>query len=221
MHSTFRSTKPVPPNPARADDARESSCAVAFTGRVRAIRRRKGSRGAYERLEANGGWRTTIDAALRDFVERQSSAFLATANASGQPYVQHRGGPPGFLRVLDERTIAFVEYDGNRQYITHGNLQENNKAQLLLIDYETRRRVKIWGTARVVEDDATLVESVRSAGDASRGEQAIVFHVEAWDANCPRHIPVRISAADAEREIAARDARIVELEQELIRLRRR
>jgi hypothetical protein len=142
----------------------------------------------------------------------------------GQPYIQHRGGPAGFLRVLDEHTIAFADFRGNRQFITSGNLGENSHAFLFLIDYAQRRRVKIWGTARVVEDDAELVATLMPTGYKARPEQAIVFTVEAWDENCPQHIPQRFEAADvaralAERDavIAERDARIATLETELRR----
>jgi predicted pyridoxine 5'-phosphate oxidase superfamily flavin-nucleotide-binding protein len=197
---------------------------IAFTPSVKAIQARKGSRAAYERMEHGGGWSQTIDAELGEFIAAQTSVFLATANAAGQPYIQHRGGPAGFLRVQDERTIAFADYRGNRQFITSGNLSENNHAFLFLIDYAQRRRVKIWGTARVVENDAELVETLMPAGYKARPEQAIVFTVEAWDENCPQHIPQRFEAADvaralAEREaiIAERDARIAELEAELRR----
>lgn len=199
-----------------------SASDVAFTPSVKAIQARKGSRDAYARMESGGGWSRTIDAELGAFIAEQTSVFLATANAAGQPYIQHRGGPAGFLRVLDERTIAFADFRGNRQFITSGNLVENNRAFLFLIDYAHRRRVKIWGTARVVEDDARLVASLMPAGYKARPEQAIVFTVDAWDENCPQHIPQRFEAADvvralAERDaiIAERDARIAELEAEL------
>jgi predicted pyridoxine 5'-phosphate oxidase superfamily flavin-nucleotide-binding protein len=176
------------------DLAIRSSSDVAFTPRVKAVQVRKGSRRAYARMEAAGGWATLIDEDLKRFVEQQISVFLATASADAQPYVQHRGGPPGFLRVIDEHTIAFADFDGNRQFITQGNLEENPKAQLFLIDYATRRRIKIWGTARVVEDDAELVQSLMPSDYRARASQAIVFTVTAWDANCPQHIPQRIEA---------------------------
>jgi uncharacterized protein len=195
---------------------------IAFTPSVKAIQTRKGSREAYARMEHRGGWAKGIDPELAQFIAAQTSVFLATANAAGQPYIQHRGGPAGFLRVQDERTIAFADYRGNRQFITSGNLAENDRAFLFLIDYAQRRRVKIWGTARVVEDDAALVASLMPAGYRARPEQAIVFSVEAFDENCPQHIPQRFEAADvaralAERDavIAERDARIAELEAQL------
>lgn len=182
---------------------------IAFTTSVKAIQVRKGSRDAYARMERGGGWSQTIDAELRAFIAAQTSVFLATANAGGQPYIQHRGGPAGFMRLLDERTIAFADYRGNRQFITTGNLGENRQAFLFLIDYARRRRIKIWGTARV-EDDAELVGTLMPAGYRARPEQAIVFTVEAWDENCPQHIPQRFEAADVARALAERDATIAE-----------
>lgn len=191
---------------------------IAFTPSVKAIQVRKGSRAAYERMERGGGWSQTIDAELGAFIAAQTSVFLATANAAGQPYVQHRGGPAGFLRVLDERTIAFADYRGNRQFITSGNLGENSHAFLFLMDYAHRRRIKIWGTARVAEDDAKLIAALMPAGYKARPEQAIVFTVEAWDENCSQHIPQRFEAADVARVLAERDAAIAERDARIVAL---
>lgn len=188
---------------------------VAFTPTVKAIQARKGSRHAYARMEAGTGWGTTIPPDLAAFIGEQTSVFLGTANAAGQPYIQHRGGPPGFLHVLDETTIAFADFRGNRQFITQGNLAENPQAHLFLIDYAHRRRVKLWGAARVVENDAALLAKLMPADYKSRGEQVILFEVAAWDANCPQHIPQRFEAADVERLLAQRDQRIAELEKKL------
>jgi predicted pyridoxine 5'-phosphate oxidase superfamily flavin-nucleotide-binding protein len=164
---------------------------VAFTNAVKAVQTRRGSRRAYARMEQGEGWATEIDAGLAAFIAEQDSFFLATASAGGQPYVQHRGGPPGFLRVLDETTLAFADYRGNRQYISLGNLAENPKVHLFLIDYATRQRVKIWGEAVVIEDDPELLAELMPEGYEARPEQAIVIHVTAWDANCPQHITPR------------------------------
>jgi hypothetical protein len=191
---------------------------VAFTPTVKAIQARKGSRGSYEKMERRG-WRSEIDEELSGFIARQTSLFLATVNGEGQPYIQHRGGPPGFLRVLDARTLAFADFRGNRQYITQGNLLDNPKALLFLIDYSERARVKIWGTARVVEDDPRLIAALMPDGYDARPEQAIVFSIEAWDANCPQHIPQRCEAAHVAAALAERDARIAALEAEAARLR--
>jgi predicted pyridoxine 5'-phosphate oxidase superfamily flavin-nucleotide-binding protein len=191
---------------------------VAFTDVVKAIQARKGSRVAYARMEQGGSWERSITAELKAEIEAQTSVFLATANAQGQPYVQHRGGPPGFLRVLDDFTIGFADFVGNRQYITQGNLQDNPKAHLFLIDYARRRRIKIWGTARMVEGDAKLQERLTPAGYRARPEQVLLFSVTTWDVNCPQHIPQRFDAADVAAALASRDRRIAELEAELGRL---
>ena len=192
---------------------------IAFTDTVKALQSRKGSRRAYANMENGRGWQTTITPELKTFIEAQISVFLATANAAGQPYIQHRGGPPGFLRVLDESTLGFVDYSGNRQYISSGNLLENPKAHLFLIDYAHRRRVKIWGNARFVENDAALIERLMPDGYAARPEQVLLFDVRAWDANCPQHIPQRFEVADVARLLADRDARIAALEAEVHALR--
>lgn len=192
---------------------------VAFTPAVKAAQTRHGSRRLYARVEAGGGWPTHITPDLAAFVATQTSVFLATANADGQPYIQHRGGPPGFLRVLDDTTLAFADYSGNRQYITLGNLAENAKAQLFLIDYAHRRRIKIWGTARMVEGDAELIAQLMPEDYRARPERALLFTVTAWDANCPQHIPQRFDAADVKSALAERDARIAALEQEVATLR--
>ncbi len=187
---------------------------VAFTPAVKAVQTRKGSRAAYARVEQNG-WRTEIDETLIAFLASQDSMFLATANAGGQPYIQHRGGPKGFIRILDKNTLAFADYRGNRQYITQGNLSENPKAYIFLIDFVHRRRVKIWGEARVVDDDPALLKSLMPQGYKARPEQVILFRISAWDTNCPQHIPQKFDAADVAAALASRDARIAELDAEL------
>jgi hypothetical protein len=192
---------------------------VAFTPAVKAIQSRKGSRGAYARVEERGGWRATITPDLAAFIEAQISVFLATANGEGQPYIQHRGGPAGFLKVLDERTIGFADFSGNRQFITQGNLEDNDRAFLFLIDYMLRQRIKIWGRARVIEGDPELTARLMPANYKARPEQAILFTVSAWDANCAQHIPQRFEAADVAAALAERDRRIAQLEQEIARLR--
>lgn len=200
------------------DDARGFVSDIAFTDRVKAVQARKGSREAYARMERGGGWRQAITPELQAEIESQISVFLATANAAGQPYIQHRGGPPGFLRVLDAHTIGFVDFAGNRQYITQGNLEENPKAHLFLIDYARRRRIKLWGEARIVERDQTLVRALMPPDYRAKAEQVLLFAVAAWDVNCPQHIPQRFDAADVQAALAARDARIAELEAALARL---
>ena len=193
---------------------------VAFTDTVKSIQARKGSRAAYERMERSGSWNQSITPELKAEIEAQSSVFLATANALGQPYIQHRGGPAGFLKVLDEHTIGFADFAGNRQYITQGNLRDNPKAHLFLIDYQNRRRIKIWGTARVIENDDALLQSLKPTNYRARVEQAVLFTVSAWDVNCPQHIPQRFEAADVRAAIETRDQRIAELQAEVELLRR-
>jgi predicted pyridoxine 5'-phosphate oxidase superfamily flavin-nucleotide-binding protein len=192
---------------------------VVFTPTVKALQARKGSRGAYGRLEEKGAWRTTITPDLKAFIEAQTSVFLATVNAAGQPYIQHRGGPAGFLRVLDEHTVAFVDFSGNRQYVTQGNLSDNPKAHLFLIDYAHKKRVKIWGEAKVIEGNDKLITALTPDGYKARPEQVVLFTVTAWDANCPQHIPQRFEAADVAAALAERDACIAELEAEVALLR--
>jgi uncharacterized protein len=201
-------------------NAQAYSSDVAFTPTVKSIQARKGSRGAYARVEQNGGWRTEIDENLAAFLGDANSLYFATASADGQPYIQHRGGPKGFVRILDNRTLAFADYSGNRQYITQGNLTENPKAHIFLMDYAHRRRVKLWGEARVVEDDPALLASLMPQGYKARPEQAILFTIAAWDTNCPQHIPQKFDAADVATALASRDARIAELEAELAVLKR-
>jgi predicted pyridoxine 5'-phosphate oxidase superfamily flavin-nucleotide-binding protein len=192
---------------------------IAFTQTVKAIQARKGSRGAYARMEQGGGWQTVIAPELKAFIEAQTSVFLATANAEGQPYIQHRGGPAGFLQVLDEHTIGLADFVGNRQFITTGNLAENPKAHLFLMDYAHQQRIKIWGEARVIEDDPELAARLMPPDYKARAAQVILLTVSAWDANCPKHIPQLIAAGDVANALAERDSRIQALEAELHSLR--
>jgi hypothetical protein len=188
---------------------------VGFTPTVKAIQSRKGSRRGYAAMESRGSWQTEITPDIAAFIESRTSAFLATVNAAGQPYIQHRGGPAGFLKVLDRKTIGFVDFAGNRQYITQGNLDDNPKAHLFLIDHAGRQRVKIWGEAKVVEDDPELVERLFPTGYSARAEQVILFTVTAWDANCPQHIPLLLDVAAIQAVLAEKDRRIAELENEI------
>ncbi len=191
---------------------------VAFTPVVKAFQEKRGSRASYAKMEAKGGWRTTVTPDLAAFLAEVRSFYLATASAEGQPYVQHRGGPPGFLRVIDERTLGFADFKGNRQYITTGNLAENGKAFIFVMDYAQRRRVKLWGRARVVEGDAALLARLWPEGYEARPEQVIVFEIEAWDTNCPQHIPQLFAAEDVARTLAKLQARITQLEAEVAAL---
>ncbi len=185
---------------------------VAFTPAVKQVQEHRGSRKAYARMEAKGGWRDTVTDDLARFIGARESFYLGTASADGHPYVQHRGGKPGFLKVVDDRTLAFADFRGNRQYISTGNLSENDKAYIFLMDYANRRRIKIWGRARVVDDDPDLIARLADADYKAQPEQAIVFHVTAWDVNCPQHITRRYSEAEMERATAPLKQRIAELE---------
>jgi predicted pyridoxine 5'-phosphate oxidase superfamily flavin-nucleotide-binding protein len=200
-------------------DTHTYSSDVAFTPAVKAIQTRKGSRDGYANVEQNGGWRTEVDENLAAFLANTNSFYLATANAAGQPYIQHRGGPKGFIKVLDKTTLAFADFSGNRQFITQGNLSENPKAHIFVMDYAHKRRVKIWGEAHVVDDDPAMTRALMPQGYKARPEQVILFKIEAWDTNCPQHIPQKFDATDVAQALAVRDARIAELEDELAALK--
>ena len=200
-------------------DTQTYSSDVAFTPAVKAVQARKGSRDAYAHVEQRGGWRTEIDEDLAARLAQTNSLYFGTSTADGQPYIQHRGGPKGFVKILDNNTLAFADYSGNRQYITQGNLSENPKAYIFVMDYAHRRRVKIWGEARMVDDDPALLASLMPAGYKARPEQVVLFKVSAWDTNCPQHIPQKFDAADVAAALAARDGRIAELEAELAALK--
>jgi predicted pyridoxine 5'-phosphate oxidase superfamily flavin-nucleotide-binding protein len=188
---------------------------IAFTPAVKRIQTARGSRAGYARLEQSRGWRTTVTPDLADFLAGLDMFYLGTASALGQPYIQYRGGSPGFLKVLDEHTLAFADFGGNRQYITVGNLSENSKAFIFLIDYASSQRVKLWGTARVVEDNPELLDRLRDPDYPGKVERAIVFTVEAWDINCPQHIHQRFSQRQIQPVIDQLQRRISELEAQL------
>lgn len=188
---------------------------IAFTPSVKAIQVAKGSRESYARAERASGWQTQITPKLTAFVATLDMLYLGTATAAGQPYIQYRGGPPGFLKVLDDRTLGFADFGGNRQFVTLGNLAENSKAFLFLMDYENRRRIKIWGNAKVIEDDPALLDQLRDSAYPGRAERAIVFSIAAWDVNCPQHIHQRIPANKVTSTIERLQANIYALEAEL------
>jgi hypothetical protein len=200
-------------------DAHTYSSDVAFTPAVKAIQTRKGSREGYAQVERNGGWRTEIDEMLASLLADTNSFYMATATADGQPYIQHRGGPKGFVKVLDRNTIAFADYAGNRQYLTQGNLSENPKAHIFIMDYAHRGRVKIWGEAHVVDDDPALLQSLMPKGYRARPEQVILFKIAAWDTNCPQHIPQKFDAADVAQAMSEAAAKIAALEAEIAKLK--
>ena len=193
---------------------------IAFTPAVKAVQGRLGSRQHYARMEEKDGWSTTISKELADFLGEQDSLYLATASAEGRPYIQHRGGPKGFLKVLDEQTLAFADFAGNRQYISLGNLSENTQAFLFLMDYATQTRIKIWGTAEVIEDDPALLEELTDSRYKGKPERVFRFHVEAWDLNCRQHIPRKYSQEDVERILRPLRDRLAALEAENAKLNR-
>ena len=192
---------------------------IAFTPSVKAAQARRGSREAYARMEQRGGWQSKVTEDLADFVAGRDSFYLGTASADGQPYIQHRGGPKGFLKVLDDQTLAFADFTGNTQYVSLGNVDENDKAYIFLMDYPKRRRIKIWGTAKYVEDDEELLSQLNDAEYGGRPERAILFHVTAWDVNCPQHITPRWSEAELSSVIGELQDRVNELAAENARLR--
>ena len=192
----------------------EFSSDVAFTPAVKRRQEEKGSRRGYAKMEEKGGWQDTVTEDLARFIAERDSFYLGSASADGQPYIQHRGGKPGFLKVLDEKTLAFADFRGNRQYITAGNLSENDKAYLFLMDYPNRRRIKIWGRARVADDPELMARLTDSDYDGVP-EQAVVFEIDAWDVNCPQHITPRYSKAEVGEIVAPLKRRIEELESRL------
>ncbi|MEE8506511.1 MAG: pyridoxamine 5'-phosphate oxidase family protein [Kiloniellales bacterium] len=192
---------------------------IAFTPAVKALQERNGSRAGYGRMEEKGGWRDTVTPDLAAFLAERDSFYLATASGEGRPYIQHRGGPKGFLKILDDKRLAFADFGGNRQYITAGNLSENDRASIFLMDYAGRRRIKVWGRARVVEDDPALLERLLEPGYKAKPERAIVFEIEAWDVNCPQHITRRYTDEQLAPALAKLQARIEELEAEVKELR--
>jgi predicted pyridoxine 5'-phosphate oxidase superfamily flavin-nucleotide-binding protein len=185
---------------------------IAFTPAVKAIQVAKDSRDLYAKVEGGHGWETTVTDELAQFIGERDEFYLATASADGQPYVQYRGGRPGFLRVIDKQTLGFADFNGNQQYITLGNLSENPKAFIFLMDYIDLRRIKLWGRARVVEDDAALVERLRDAEDSSPADRAILFDIEAWDMNCQQHIHRRFPQEIVGPYVQTLQTRIEELE---------
>jgi uncharacterized protein len=191
---------------------------IVFTPAAQRAQAERGSACAYDKRIA-AGFPDHITPDLAAFIGERDTAFLATVSAAGAPYIQHRGGPKGFIKVLDDKTLGFADYAGNRQYITLSNLADNDRAYLFLLDFAARRRIKIWGRARVVEDDPALLARLVDPGYRARPERAILFTVEAWDVNCSQHITARFSEAEIAEATAALRQRIAALEAENARLR--
>lgn len=199
-------------------DGQMDNSSRVFTKAALKAQAERGSAKAYERRVAEG-FPDRITAELAKFIAEQDTAFLATATADGAPYLQHRGGPKGFIKVIDDRTIGFADYRGNRQYITLANLSENDRAFLFLLDPARRQRIKLWGRARVIEDNPALLERLFDKGYRARPERAILFTIEAWDVNCSSHIVTRFTEAEIGEALAAVQSKISELEAENARLR--
>jgi predicted pyridoxine 5'-phosphate oxidase superfamily flavin-nucleotide-binding protein len=193
---------------------------IAFTPAVKAIQEQKGSRKNYARMERGRGWQTTVTPDLAEFLADLDMFYLGTASCEGQPYIQYRGGAPGFLKVIDEHTLGFADFGGNQQYITLGNLSENPKAFLFLMDYANSQRLKLWGTARVIDKDPDLLERLRDQDYPGKVERAILFAIEAWDINCPQHIHKRFSQRQIAPVIEKLEQRVRELEAELASMRK-
>src|SRR5712691_5836414 len=191
---------------------------IVFPAAARRAQAERGSAHAYEKRIA-AGFPDRVTSELAAFVAELDTAFLATVSATGAPYIQHRGGPKGFIKVLDDKTLGFADYAGNRQYITIGNLAENDRAYLFLLDFAERRRIKVWGRARLVEDDPALLARLADPGYRARPERAIVFTVEAWDVNCSQHITPRFTDAEVTAAVAPMRDRILALEAENAELR--
>jgi predicted pyridoxine 5'-phosphate oxidase superfamily flavin-nucleotide-binding protein len=185
---------------------------IAFSPTVKSIQERLGSRQGYASMERGRGWSDRITPDLAGFIAERDTFFLGTVNADGQPYIQHRGGPPGFLKVIDDQTLGFADFGGNQQYITMGNLADNERAFIFLMDFANRRRVKIWGAATVVEHDDDLTARLSDAGYAADPQRAFLFRVRAWDGNCPQHITPRFTADEVESMVQPLRQRIRELE---------
>jgi len=193
---------------------------IAFTPAVRALQAANGSRTSYARMEKSQGWSTEVTHDLASFLAELDMFYLGTANYVGQPYIQYRGGPKGFLKVLDSRTLAFADFDGNRQFISTGNLSENPRVFVFLMDYANQRRVKVYGTARVVTDDPELLGRLHDESYDARPERAIVIKLEAWDANCPQHIHPHLLESEVAPMVESLQKRIATLEAELAVMRR-
>ena len=192
---------------------------IAFTPAVKAWQARLGSRAGYARRAEKRDWSDSVTPELAAFLAERDSFYLATASAEGRPYIQHRGGPAGFLKAIDDKHLAFADFGGNKQYITAGNLSENDRASIFLMDYANRQRIKLWGRARVVEDDAALLERLADPAYRAKPERAVVFEIEAWDVNCPQHITRRYTEAQIAPAVAKLQARIDELEAEVKELK--
>jgi len=193
----------------------ENTSDIAFSPSVKKFQEEAGSRSIYQRMAETRDWQSSITGQLRYFIAQRDSFYMATVNDDGQPYVQHRGGPKGFLKVLDDQTLGFADYSGNRQYISAGNLQDNEKVCLFLMDYPSRKRIKIWGEAKIIDKDHELMKQLTDDEYHANIERAMIIKVDAWDANCPQHITPRYSLEELEPHFGELKERIKELEVKL------
>ncbi len=166
-------------------------------------------------MEKRGSWQTTVTPELEAFLVDLDMFYLGTASAAGQPYIQYRGGAPGFLKVVDKKTLGFADFGGNQQYVSLGNLSENSKAFIFLMDYVHSRRVKLWGKAKVVEGDADLENKLRDLDYPGNVERVILFEIEAWDVNCPQHIHKRFPQREVVPVVEQLQQRVDDLETQL------
>ncbi len=194
---------------------------IAFTPSVKAAQQERGSRENFQRMERRGGWQHEVTPELVAFLAQRDSFYLGTASADGQPYIQHRGGAKGFLKVIDEKTLGFADFVGNAQYISVGNLDENNKALIFLMDYPNRQRIKIWGTSEIVEGDDALLQRLTDVDYKGKPQRSFLFHIEAWDTNCPQHILQRWTEYEISPVVENLKRCVEELERENQRLQDR
>ena len=207
-----RVLKLIDPKPINMADYKSD---IAFSDSVKSWQEKMGSRELYEKMANRRDWEDKVTPQLEAFLKERDSFYLASANTEGQPYIQHRGGPKGFLKKLDDHTLGFVDYSGNRQYISVGNLSENKKVSLFLMDYPNRTRIKIWGTAEIIENDDQLTAQLLEPEYRAKPERVIAIHVKAWDVNCPQHIQQRYTLEEIEPHLERLRNRIQELEEKL------
>ncbi len=196
---------------------------IAFTPIVKAAQEKRGSRASYARMEQRGDqgpWGNVVTPEFAEFIAGRDSLYLGTAGADGQPYIQYRGGPKGFLKVLDEHTLALADFAGNAQYISLGNLSENKKAFIFLMDYPNRLRIKIWGTAEFIEDDAELLQKLVDPNYKARPQRVLRFNVKAWSPNCPQHIKQRFTVEEMAPRVQELERCVVELRETIASLRK-
>ena len=193
---------------------------IAFTESVKALQEKYGSRRSYAKMEALSRG-NEISANEAAFIAERDSFYLATVGESGFPYVQFRGGPQGFLKVLDAKTLAYADFRGNMQYVSVGNLTRHDKAALILMDYANRQRLKIYARIEVIEaqDAPELIAQLQDASYDAQVERAMLLHVEAFDWNCPQHITPRFTVEEIRELNAPLHEHIAKLEAELARLK--